>query len=347
MIEIAFPWILLALPLPLLAWWLFPRAPQGGGSALRVPFYDAVTQLPHESGRGQAGRAAVLMAKIAIWTFLVVAAAQPRWVGKPEPVASRGRDLMLALDLSASMAAPDYSVGGRRVDRHTIVNAVAKDFVNGRDGDRVGLILFGSRAYLQTPLTLDRETIVQMLDESEVGLAGRETAIGDAIGLAVKHLRDRPADQRVLVLLSDGESNVGVLDPIEAARLAEQTGVRIYTIGVGAEGQTIQTTFGPRAIAGGSGLDETALQQVAEITGGRYFRARDTESLVTVYRQIDALEPTEGEETYVRPMRALFHWPLTAAFALSSLLVACRIARDHVFAIAHLMSRSTSGGIAS
>ena len=289
MIETAFPWALLALPVPLVVWWMVPRAPQGGGAALRVPFLTMINRLPAAPSAAPGRSFAVVAAKTAIWLLLIAAAAQPRWVGEPRPVASNGRDLMLALDLSASMAAPDYSVNGRRVDRHTIVNAVAKDFVGRREGDRVGLILFGSRAYLQSPLTLDRDSIVEMLDESEVGLAGRETAIGDAIGLAVKNLRDRPAEERVLVLLSDGESNAGVLDPVAAADLAARTGVRVYTIGIGAEERTIQTPFGPRVVGGGSGLDEATLTEIASRTGGQYFRARDTESLVTVYRQLSLI----------------------------------------------------------
>lgn len=346
MIETAFPWALLALPVPLVVWWMVPRAPQGGGAALRVPFLTMINRLPAAPSAAPGRSFAVVAAKTAIWLLLIAAAAQPRWVGEPRPVASNGRDLMLALDLSASMAAPDYSVNGRRVDRHTIVNAVAKDFVGRREGDRVGLILFGSRAYLQSPLTLDRDSIVEMLDESEVGLAGRETAIGDAIGLAVKNLRDRPAEERVLVLLSDGESNAGVLDPVAAADLAARTGVRVYTIGIGAEERTIQTPFGPRVVGGGSGLDEATLTEIASRTGGQYFRARDTESLVTVYRQIDALEPSEGEAAYVRPMRALFHLPLAAAFAIGTLLAACRIGRENLDLFARFAERIHIGGAA-
>ena len=161
MIETAFPWALLALPVPLVVWWMVPRAPQGGGAALRVPFLTMINRLPAAPSAAPGRSFAVVAAKTAIWLLLIAAAAQPRWVGEPRPVASNGRDLMLALDLSASMAAPDYSVNGRRVDRHTIVNAVAKDFVGRREGDRVGLILFGSRAYLQSPLTLDRDSIVE------------------------------------------------------------------------------------------------------------------------------------------------------------------------------------------
>jgi Ca-activated chloride channel family protein len=159
-----------------------------------------------------------------------------------------------------------------------------------------------------------------LLDESEVGLAGDETALGDAIGLAVKHLRDRPAEQRVLVLLSDGASNAGVLEPAKAAELAREAGVRIYTIGVGGEPRVVSTLFGPQALPGAPELDEATLRAVAKETGGSYFRADDTESLLRVYSEIDKLEPTEGEQSTVRPVRALFFWPLGGAMALSALL---------------------------
>jgi Ca-activated chloride channel family protein len=215
------------------------------------------------------------------------------------------------------METPDFEVQGRPLDRLTVVRAVAKRFVESREGDRMGLVLFGSRAYLQAPLTLDRNTLVQMLDESEIGLAGEETAIGDAIGLAVKHLRDRPAEERVLVLLSDGANNAGVLEPVQAAEIAAQEGIRIYTIGLGTGVRSARTFFGS-SIAQGGGLDEATLERVAQVTGGEYFRARDTASLVRAHEQIDTLETVEGEVVNVHPSRALFHWPL-AAFWLGSL----------------------------
>ena len=324
MIELAFPWALLCLPLPALAWWLLPRAGESRDGALRVPFYEALRALPGEEGAGLHARGAlVLAAKIAAWALLVLAAAQPQWIGDPVPVQTRGRDLMLALDLSQSMAHDDFEMNGRAVTRHQVVSAVARRFLEAREGDRVGLILFGSRAYLQAPITPDRKTVAQLVDESEIGLAGRETAIGDAIGLAVKHLRDRPADERVLILLSDGASNAGVADPVQAAKLAHEAGVRIYTIGVGADSTVVQTPFGPRVVNAGDDLDEATLEQVAKLTGGLYFRARDTEGLVRVYQQIDRLEPTLGNDAVVRPTRALFYWPLAGALALTGLLVLC------------------------
>ncbi|HJO22786.1 MAG: VWA domain-containing protein [Myxococcota bacterium] len=328
MIDFALPWLLLLLPLPLLVWWLFPPAPEGSGGALRVPFFASLRALPAGGAGGSGSGRAALVLKVAAWSLLVVAAAQPRWMGEPRSVSTHGRDLMIALDLSGSMATEDFDVSGHSVDRLRVVNAVAREFVNHREGDRIGLVLFGTRAYLQAPLTFDRQTVIEMLDEAEIGLPGEETAIGDAIGLAVKHLRNRPAEERVLVLLSDGASNTGVLEPVQAAELAAREGVRIYTIGIGSGRQVVQTLMGPRVMNTDAELDEAALQKVADLTGGAYFRARDTQGLVEVYRRIDALEPTEGEAAQVRPTRALFHYPLAAALALAALLLLWRFARE-------------------
>jgi Ca-activated chloride channel family protein len=324
MIELARPLVLLLLPLPALAWWLLPRAGESGAGALRVPFYAALRELTGVGAASVRARGAlVLAAKIAAWALLVLAAAQPQWVGAPVPVQTSGRDLMLALDLSQSMEQQDFELGGNAVTRHEVVSQVAKKFLEAREGDRVGLILFGSRAYLQAPITPDRETVAQLVAESEIGLAGRETAIGDAIGLAVKHLRERQTSQRVLVLLSDGASNAGVADPVQAARLAHEAGVRIHTIGVGSDTSVVQTLFGPRVVNASADLDEETLSRVAELTGGLYFRARDTQGLVRVYEQIDALEPTLGASAVVRPTRTLFHWPLAGSLALAGLLALC------------------------
>jgi Ca-activated chloride channel family protein len=315
MIEITLPWALALVPLPLIAWWLIPTAQAGRGGALRIPFYDAVVGMGGSGGSGGAGRVGLVF-KVLAWGLLVLAASGPHWVGEPQAIPSQGRDLMLALDLSGSMATQDFEWRGRAVDRYSVVNAVARDFVSKREGDRLGLILFGTRAYLQSPLTTDRETVIEMLVDSEIGLAGEETAIGDAIGLAVKHLRKRPADERILVLLSDGVSNAGIADPLDAASLAAEEGVRIYTIGVGGGPQQIRTPFGLRALGRSSDLDERTLSQIAELTGGTYFRADDTQSLIAVYERIDALEPSEGEAATLRPSRSFFHWPLSGAVAI-------------------------------
>lgn len=311
------PWALLLLPLPVLAWWLLPRASAVRGAAMRLPFFDAVASSIASGGSVRAKKG-VLALKILGFGLLVLAAAGPRWVGDSEPIPTEGRDLMLALDLSASMSERDFEWQGRALDRFSVVNAVARDFVSKREGDRVGLILFGTRAYLQSPLTRDNQTVIDMLAESEVGLAGEETAIGDAIGIAVKHLRDRSSEERVLVLLSDGASNAGVADPLDAARLAAEDGIRIYTIGVGGGPRQVRTPFGLQALAGGANLDEPTLQQIAQLTGGTYFRAGDTESLISVYERIDALEPSIGETEFVRPTRSLFHWPLAGAAAVGA-----------------------------
>lgn len=313
MIELQWPWMLLALPIPILVWRLWRPAPENGGGALRVPFYARFSALRDEPG-SQGNRArAVVSIKAVLWSLLVLAAARPVWIGDAQPVTSHGRDLMLALDLSGSMETPDFELQGQALERLSVVRAVAKNFVEEREGDRVGLVLFGSRAYLQAPLTLDHPTVIQMLDESEIGLAGEETAIGDAIGLAVKHLRDRPADERVLILLSDGANNAGVLEPVQAAQLAAAEGIRVYTIGLGTGAQMVRTAFGTRLAPGAGQLDETTLKKVAELTGGVYFRARDTASLLGAHAQIDALETTEGEAVTVRPTQALFYWPMGAA----------------------------------
>lgn len=316
MIDLALPWALAALPLPLLARVLLPPAREHG-AALRIPFFRALAAADARGRPGAGWRSrAVVASKLVAWILLVVAAAQPRWLGPPQPVPTTGRDLMLALDLSGSMRTPDFEVRGRPVERFEVVRAVAREFALARHGDRVGLVLFGTRAFLQAPLTPDLATVAKLLDESEVGLAGEETAIGDALGLAVKHLRERPEGERVLVLLSDGESNAGVLDPIKAAALARDAGVKVYTIGIGNGDASLARQLGAPA----AGADERTLRAIAQQTGGRFFRADDTESLVSIYREIDGLEPTRGDPATVRPVRALFAWPLGAALAIAGLL---------------------------
>jgi Ca-activated chloride channel family protein len=323
-LQLAWPWALLALPLPFLVWWLLPRAPAADASALRVPFFAA---LAASGARTRVTRRWPLLLALPAWLLLVVAAARPQWVGEPVPLPLAGRDLMLAVDISGSMTEADMIIGGRVVDRLTAVKAVAGDFIERREGDRVGLILFGQQAYLQTPLTFDRETVRTLLFESAVGLAGRETAIGDAIGLAVKRLRRAPDEpletERVLILLTDGANTAGSIAPIKAAELAAEAEIRIHTIGVGAD---------PRIGLGGfslslgrSPLDERTLSAIADTTGGRYFRARDVRELQGIYAALDELEPVESDQRVYRPVDELFAWPLGGALLLSALLVAARV----------------------
>jgi Ca-activated chloride channel family protein len=305
-------WAFFALPLPLLVFALLPRATAVEGAALRVPFYALAMRGRETPSAATSGL--LLWLSLLIWLLLVIAAARPQWLGDPLPLPLAGRDLMLAVDISGSMVEEDMVIGARVTDRLTAVKAVAGDFIERREGDRIGLILFGQQAYLQTPLTFDRETARTLLFEAAIGLAGRETAIGDAIGLAVKRLRDQPAEQRVLILLTDGANTAGAIAPDKAAELAAAAGVRVYTIGIGADPR------GPFGMSlGRNPIDEPSLRAIAEQTGGRYFRARDLRELQSIYALLDELEPVESEEQGFRPVAELFAWPLGLALALSAL----------------------------
>ena len=311
MFHLAWPWMALLLPLP----WIMLRArrtAEPSGSALYMPFAAAVTG-PVASATVSRGILALLAA---IWALLVLAAMRPQWLGQPLPAPTSGRQIMLAIDCSGSMASEDMAGGESRLQ---VVQEVAGRFIDQRRGDQIGLILFGTRPYLQAPLTLDIATAHQFLDEAVVGVAGPQTAIGDAIGLAIKELRQRETTggasmrQSVLILLTDGGNDAGVMPPLEAARLAAQTGLRIFTIGVGAAGE--QSLFG--LTAGNSDLDVDLLQKIASVTGGQYFRATDAEALRAVYRKIDELEPASGDKQWLRPAAEWFTWPLALALLLS------------------------------
>jgi Ca-activated chloride channel family protein len=229
-----------------------------------------------------------------------------------------GRDLLLSIDVSGSMQETDLQLNGQYVDRLQVVQSILTQFIKKRQGDRIGLILFGEKAYLQTPLTFDLKTIQLMLNETRIGIAGiSKTAIGDGIGLSIKHLQKRPSKNKVLILLTDGQNNAGILNPIEAAQLAKQAHVKIYTIGVGADKKLQQSLFfGAQMINPSSELDETTLKKVASLTGGQYFRARSTKDLNQIYQLLDQLEAIQDKPETYRPMKPLYYWPLLFAFLL-------------------------------
>ncbi len=323
MIEFAWPWIFACVPLP----WLFRRllpVAEPADAALRVPFLEDID--PPMQGR-PAGlpRAWTYWLGWIAWVLLVAASARPQWLGEPVEQAISGRDLMLAVDLSGSMQMEDFILDGEQVDRLTATKRVAGQFLDQRVGDRIGLILFGDRAYLQAPLTFDRKTVKTLLNEAVIGLAGEKTAIGDAIGLAVKRLRGNPVDQRVLILISDGANTTGTISPLKAAELAAGAGLKIYTIGIGADEILVRDLFGTRHVNPSEDLDEKAMRSIATTTGGRYFRARDSEELAKIYVLLDRLEPVERDTRYFRPRIELFPWPLAAALALSGGLAFARI----------------------
>lgn len=320
MLSLIWPWMLLLLPLPwLYRWWYKPANHEQ--ATLLVPVY---AQLANESGGDtstQRGNWLVLLLLSLIWISCLLAASRPQWTGEPVALPTTGRDLLLAVDISGSMETEDMEVSGTLIDRLSVVKAVVGDFVQRRSGDRLGLILFGDHAYLQTPLTFDRKTLNTLLQEALIGFAGTGTAIGDAIGLGVKRLKDKPENSRVIILLTDGANTAGEVEPLKAAELAAAYGVKIYTIGVGADEILRRSFFGVRRVNPSADLDETTLNAIAVQTGGRYFRARNPEELVQIYTLLDQLEPVAQNTEIFRPTKALFYWPLGFALMLSSLLI--------------------------
>ena len=327
----AWPWLLAALPLPLLVHALVP-ARRNAGAALRVPWSDRVQRIA-AAGDGVVHVHRFRWLAFLAWCLLCIAAARPQQLGPPVAPPQVGRDLMLAVDLSASMGEEDMQLGGRMVDRLTAAKAVLSDFLDRRGGDRVGLIVFGERAFALTPLTLDRDSVREQLDASVVGLAGRSTAIGDAIGLATKRLQQthhgngernkETTKQHVLILLTDGVNTAGTLEPEKAAAIARDSGVRIHTIAFGGNGSV--SVFGFQLPMAGDDVDEAGLQRIAALTGGRFFRARETSDLANIYAEIDKLEPVQRQGRAVRPK--IERYPLPLAWALTLGLLALVLGR--------------------
>lgn len=317
MFEFAWWWALFALPLPFIVRLLSPKTQQTD-VALRVP--NLINNLPQSKSPKAAKRGWLILATI-MWICLVLAAARPQWLGEPVNVPNEGREMMLAVDLSGSMKIEDMMVNGRQVNRLTMIKSVLYDFIQRRVGDRLGLILFADTAYLQAPLTYDRETVATLLDEAVIGLVGEQTAIGDAIGLAVKRFEQKAESNRVLILLTDGQNTAGNITPQQAKELAVDAQVTVYTIGVGADAMTVSSFFGSRQVNPSQELDETMLTDIAKATGGQYFRARNAAELNNIYAMLDQLQPIEGEARKMRPLTALFYYPLALALLLSALPV--------------------------
>ncbi len=321
MLNLLWPWALILLPLPFIYRRL--RAPaEINIRALRAPLLANAamgTELSINSNNWRKNSLLLLLALS--WIAAVLALARPVWIGEPVAVPTNGRDILLAVDISGSMEREDMQLRGREVNRLVAVKAVVSDFVIKREGDRLGLVLFGEKAYLQTPLTFDRKTMEILLNEAQIGFAGNNgTAIGDAIGLAVKRLQDRPENHRVVILLTDGANNAGELEPLKAADLARRAKVKIYTIGIGAEVQETWGLFGKRVTNPSADLDEATLTGIADATGGLFFRARNPQELAAIYAELNRLEPLEQEAETIRPVASLFYWPLAVAFILSLLV---------------------------
>lgn len=326
MISFEWPWLLLLLPLPWLLRWLLPAQAEAQQAALIVPFLDDLGEDASRIVAPSPQRWPLRVASLA-WLCLLLACMRPQWLGEPLELAVNGRDLMLAVDVSGSMDEKDFVIDKQRVDRLTATQYVAGDFINRRIGDRIGLILFGTQAYLHVPLTFDRKTVRTLLNEAFIGITEDEpqTSIGDAIGLAIKRLQAQSAESRVLILLTDGANTAGELMPLKAAELAAQQHLKIYTIGIGADEMLVRSLFGTRRVNPSADLDEKTLQAIADTTGGRYFRARNTEELNQIYAILDQLEPVEKDKQYFRPKAELFYGPLAVALILTALLAASRL----------------------
>lgn len=325
--QFAWPWVFLILPLPILVYFKLKPAKQEK-AAVVVPFYQQLSTLHNEPQKLTLNnKTSTLLALSFIWLIFLTAAARPQWVGEAIALSISGRDLLVAVDISDSMEQTDMKRKLKPISRLEAVKDVVSEFITRREGDRIGLVLFGSNAYLQAPLTFDTKTVARFLNEAQLGFAGPQTAIGDAIGLSVKRLQQLQStnSQRVIILLTDGANTAGEVEPLQAAKLAEQTGVKIYTVGIGADKMVVGGLFGRRTINPSAQLDEKTLVSIAQSTGGQYFRARETKELNRIYQELDKLEPIEQEKEWLRPTQALFMWPLSLALLLSVLLIGIRV----------------------
>ncbi|MGI9523747.1 MAG: VWA domain-containing protein [Hyphomicrobiaceae bacterium] len=307
MIELAYPWFLALLPLPWFVWRFVPPY-RHRVAALRVPFFHRIARAsgvePQAGSIITSTRTVEAAAAIGMWCLVILALARPERVGEPIEIAKAARDMVLAIDISGSMDEKDFkSKEGKRLQRLAAVKNVVGDFIEARKGDRVALIVFGSKAFVQAPFTEDLRTVRELLEETEVGMAGPHTVIGDAIGLAIRTFESSKIDQRLIVLLSDGEDTGSRMTPINAAAIAARNGVEIFTIGVGDPDGT-----------GEYRIDTETLKEIADRTGGEFFFADDVFGLEAIYKRIEEMAPRKVETQSFRPRDSLVHWPLAAAF---------------------------------
>ena len=308
--QLDYPWLLLLLPLPWLAYRFLP-AYNEARSAVRVPFFAAMSRAVGEAP-GTAGSRRnrwQLLLNVLVWALILLAVSRPVYVEKPIERQQPVRDLMLAIDLSQSMETEDFTnAQGEKINRLAAVKGVVQGFIDKRKDDRIGLIVFGSGAYPQAPLTLDHASLSLLLADTGIGMAGPNTAIGDAIGLSLKLLDKAHEQEKVMILLTDGNDTSSAITPDHAAEMAANKGVVIHTIGIG----------DPDA-SGEAKVNLQGLEQIANTTGGRFFRAEDRAALDQVYNTLDQLTPHQVETLSHQPQRELFYWPLSAALLLLAL----------------------------
>jgi len=311
-LQLAYPFIAFLMPLPFLIYWLLPPI-KNRSSSLIFPYFDAATKVS-----GQKPKKASTIKKRSwlsylfmyiIWLLLLVSLASPELVGKPERKIKTTRNFLILADLSFSMANKDWRINNKPVTRWEAVKSIMQEFIVKRESDRMGLVFFASNAYIQAPFTTDLNTVRTMLDEADVGMAGQMTNIGKAIVKGMDLFERDSIKGKVILLLTDGvDSGMDIL-PLDAANLAKKDSTIIYTVGIGDPGSS------------SSDLDERTLTEIAELTGGKYFRAKDAVALENIYKELDRLEPVEYEEESYTPKTLLYFYPLGAAMILGILMV--------------------------
>lgn len=311
------PWFALVLPL---VWGvrrlLKPAEPiHPTSGAIRVPFWDRLYAIKTARVSAEVSKLSRWFC-LGAWIFLVLAAMRPIWWGEPIANQKSSHNIMLALDVSGSMEEPDFDLNRRPATRLQILKVVSDEFIQSRTGDNLGIVIFGSEAYTYAPLSPDIQTLRELLGEIGIGIAGNQTAIGDALALAVQGVASVPTDSQIVILMSDGMSNAGRVSVDEAVKLATGQGIKVYTVGIGSDAKMIQDFFGLIQINPSQSLDEKTLQEIAQKTGGRYFRAKSTQELADIYAMINQLEPVERETEYIRPRKDLFFIPLLIAMLL-------------------------------
>jgi len=316
MFEFSYWWVFLLLPLPLLVrYFLSPK--KQAFTQVWIPLAQGLQQQKTVTKNSFLSTVVPWI----LWVLLLATIAKPVWFGEPIRIQQQSRDMILSLDLSGSMQEEDMPLNNQRVDRLTLVKSIVKDFVKERQGDRLGLILFADHAYLQTPLTFDVDTVSTMVDETEIGLVGNRTAIGESIAMAIKRFVENKNEQRVLILLTDGANTSGTIKPIEAAKQAAKNNIKIYTIGIGADSMIKRGFFGDQRVNPSADLDEDALTEIATLTNGQYFRARNQDDLQKIYDTINKLQPVDSAFLEFRPEKNLFYWPLSVAIIILLIVV--------------------------
>ncbi|MBR6231927.1 MAG: VWA domain-containing protein [Alphaproteobacteria bacterium] len=324
MFSFLWPIVAVLLPLPwIVRRVLKPTQDQSLASgAIRVPFFNRLEKIPQKKGSISKG---TFLWPVIAWLCFVIAAMRPAWLGAPVPVQNNARNIMLALDVSGSMAEEDFDLKGLPVTRLDMLKTLTDDFIISRTGDNVGLVIFGSEAYVYAPLSPDIKTLLELNSEIGIGIAGQQTAIGEALALATQNSASVPAESRIVILMSDGYANAGSVNVDDGIKLAKNQGVKVYTVGIGSSAKLVQDFFGTVQVNPSLDLDEETLKRIANETGGQYFRAKTTKDLSQIYGIINELEPVEQDKHFIQPRKELFYWPLLAGMIFFLITVRRRL----------------------